>query len=187
MEFSGVRSSCDMLARNSDLYLEVSASSSALSSSARRACSICWFFRSTSAFWSASCWAFCASCSLVCCSSFCCACSSAPIFCDCSRRASVFIVASMLLSTMPIEAVSWSRKARCEAVYPLSDASSMTAFTWPSKSTGRTITFRGSAVNSPEPTRVVSGGRSVISMRRFSTAHCPTSPSPKWNSVGCPT
>ena len=66
-----------MFARNSDLYLEVSASSSAFSSSARRACSICWFFRSTSAFWSASCWAFCASCSLVCWSSFCWACSSA--------------------------------------------------------------------------------------------------------------
>ena len=43
-EFSGVRSSCDMLARNSDLYFEVSASSVAFSSSARRACSISWFF-----------------------------------------------------------------------------------------------------------------------------------------------
>ena len=50
MLFSGVRSSCDMFARNSDLYFEVSASSSAFSSSARRACSICWFLRSTSAF-----------------------------------------------------------------------------------------------------------------------------------------
>ena len=37
--FSGVRSSCDMLARNSDLYLEVSASCVAFSSSACRACS----------------------------------------------------------------------------------------------------------------------------------------------------
>ena len=43
MLLSGVRSSCDMLARNSDLYLEVSASSVAFSSSARRACSISWF------------------------------------------------------------------------------------------------------------------------------------------------
>ena len=34
-----MRSSCDMLARNSDLYLEVSASCSAFSSSACRACS----------------------------------------------------------------------------------------------------------------------------------------------------
>ena len=36
---SGVRSSCDMLARNSDLYFEVSASCLAFSSSAWRACS----------------------------------------------------------------------------------------------------------------------------------------------------
>ena len=35
MLFSGVRSSCDIFARNSDLYLEVSASSLAFSSSAR--------------------------------------------------------------------------------------------------------------------------------------------------------
>ena len=48
MLLSGVRSSCDMLARNSDLYFEVSASSAAFSSSARRACSISWFLRSTS-------------------------------------------------------------------------------------------------------------------------------------------
>ncbi len=40
MLLSGVRSSCDMLARNSDLYFEVSASSVAFSSTARRACSI---------------------------------------------------------------------------------------------------------------------------------------------------
>src|SRR5580700_5247808 len=38
--FSGVRSSCDMFARNSDLYRDVSASSAAFSSSARRASSI---------------------------------------------------------------------------------------------------------------------------------------------------
>ena len=51
---SGVRSSCDMLARNSDLYFEVSASCSAFSSSAWRACSTSWFLRSTSSFCSAS-------------------------------------------------------------------------------------------------------------------------------------
>ena len=54
IELSGVRNSCDMLARNSDLYLEVSASSAAFSSSARRACSTSAFLRSTSAFCSAS-------------------------------------------------------------------------------------------------------------------------------------
>ena len=54
IELSGVRSSCDMLARNSDLYFEVSASSAAFSSSAWRACSTSAFLRSTSAFCSAS-------------------------------------------------------------------------------------------------------------------------------------
>ena len=34
MLLSGVRSSCDMLARNSDLYLDVKASSAAFSSNA---------------------------------------------------------------------------------------------------------------------------------------------------------
>ena len=58
IELSGVRSSCDMFARNSDLYFEVSASSAAFSSSARRACSTSLFFRSTSTFCSASCFAF---------------------------------------------------------------------------------------------------------------------------------
>ena len=76
MLLSGVRSSCDMLARNSDLYFEVSASSVAFSSRARRACSISWFLRSTSAFCSASCCALMASSSLVCCSSFCWLCNS---------------------------------------------------------------------------------------------------------------
>ena len=40
MLFSGVLSSWDMFARNSDLYFDVSESSVAFSSSARRACSI---------------------------------------------------------------------------------------------------------------------------------------------------
>ena len=86
MLLSGVRSSCDMLARNSDLYFEVSASSVAFSSSARRACSISWFLRSTSTLRSASCCAFCSSCSLVCCSSFCCVCSSPASCCDCVEQ-----------------------------------------------------------------------------------------------------
>ena len=86
IEFNGVRSSCDMFARNSDLYFEVSASSAAFSSSARRACSISWFLRSTSTFCSASCCAFCSSCSLVCCSSRCCVCSSVANCCDCLQQ-----------------------------------------------------------------------------------------------------
>ena len=86
MLLSGVRSSCDMLARNSDLYRDVSASSVAFSSSARRASSISSFLRSTSAFCSASRRALLASSSLVCCSSFCCACSSPASSCDCSQQ-----------------------------------------------------------------------------------------------------
>jgi len=39
-----------------------------------------------------------------------------PIVANCCRRLSVCIVASMLLSTIPMLAVSCSRRARCEAV-----------------------------------------------------------------------
>ncbi len=121
MLLSGVRSSCDMLARNSDLYFEVSESSVAFSSSARRACSISWFLRSTSTLRSASCCAFCSSCSLVCCSSFCWVCNSPASCCDCFSRPSVCIVASIVLSTMPIESVSCSRKVICEVVNELTE------------------------------------------------------------------
>jgi len=54
MLLSGVRSSCDMLARNSDLYLEVKASCSAFSSISQRASSTSRFLASTSAFCRAS-------------------------------------------------------------------------------------------------------------------------------------
>ena len=53
-EFSGVRSSCDMFARNSDLYFELSASCSAFSSSELRAISISRFLISMSRFWRSS-------------------------------------------------------------------------------------------------------------------------------------
>ena len=106
MELSGVRSSCDMLARNSDLYFEVSASSAAFSSSARRACSTSVFLRSTSAFCSASSLALVPSSSLVCCSSLWRDCSSTVSCCDCVSRPSVRIVASMVLKTAPMLCVS---------------------------------------------------------------------------------
>ena len=141
IELSGVRSSCDMFARNSDLYFEVSASSAAFSSSARRACSTSLFLRSTSTFCSASCLAFDASSSLVCCSSVCRVCSSIVSCCDCCSRFSVRIVASIVLSTTPIDCVSCSRKVRCVAVNGCSDASSMTALVSPSNSTGSTTMF----------------------------------------------
>ena len=98
---SGVRSSCDMLARNSVLYLEVRASCSAFSSSACLACSISWFFRSTSVFWLASSWAFSSSSSLVCCSSSCCFLSSSSDSCServcCSSRVLVSVSSSCWL------------------------------------------------------------------------------------------
>ena len=53
-ELSGVRSSCDMFARNSLLYFDESASCSAFSSSAERASSISRFLISIRAFCSAS-------------------------------------------------------------------------------------------------------------------------------------
>ena len=64
---------------------------------------------------SASCCAFCSSCSLVCCSSLCCACNSPASCCDCLSRPSVCMVASMLLSTMPMLVVSCSRNIICSA------------------------------------------------------------------------
>ncbi len=165
MLLSGVRSSCDMLARNSDLYFEVSASSAAFSSSARRACSISWFLRSTSTLRSASCCAFCSSCSLVCCNSRCCVCSSPASCCDCLSRPSVCIVASIELSTMPMLAVSCSRNVICSGVNALIEASSMTALTWLSNSTGSTTMLRGAALNSAEEIGTTLGGISVISRR----------------------
>ncbi len=96
---SGVRSSCDMFARNSDLYFEVSASCAAFSSSAWRASSTSRFLRSTSSFWCASRRAFSCSSSLVCC-------NSTARDCDCLSRFSVRVLASMVLITMPIDSVS---------------------------------------------------------------------------------
>ena len=171
IELSGVRSSCDMFARNSDLYFEVSASSSAFSSSARRACSTSAFLRSTSAFCSASSFALLASCSLVCCSSVCRDCSSTVSCCDCFSRPSVRIVASMVLNTTPMLCVSSSRKVSDAGVNALSEASSMTALVCPSNSTGSTITLRFDARPRLDEMVTKSGGTSVSRMRFFSTAH----------------
>ncbi len=70
------------------------------------------------------------------------------------------MVASMVLSTTPILPVSCSRKARCGAVNSCSEASSITAFTWPSYSTGSAITLRARADSRPllTCTRIVGNG-----------------------------
>ena len=175
--FSGVRNSCDMFARNSDLYLEESANCSAFSSRARRASSTSWFLDSTWAFCSLSRLAFSSSCSFFCRSSSCCvrssssdlrsdsacrsnrslvvfnscccACSSPVSDCDCLSRSSVRMFAAIVLSTMPMLSLSWSRKVRWMSLYRLNEASSMTALTSPSNSTGSTTMLWG--LLSPRP------------------------------------
>ena len=168
---SGVRSSCDMFARNSDLYFDVSASCFAFSSSAWRACSTSWFLRSTSAFCSARRPAFSPSSWFVCCRSSCWLWSSRASDCDCSSSSSVRMFASIVLSTMPIDSVSWSRNAWWIGLNASNDASSMTALTWPSKRTGSTMMLRGGASPRPEAIcdvvlRDVRRGRSSASRAR---------------------
>ena len=58
--------------------------------------------------------------------------------------------ASIVLSTMPIDSVSWSRKAWWVGLKRSNEASSRTALTWPSKSTGSTMMLAGAASPSPE-------------------------------------
>ena len=53
-----------------------------------------------------------------------------------------------------------------QAVKLPTEASSITALTWPSNSTGSTITLFGMRLNRPEPIGTTLSGSSVISMRR---------------------
>ena len=176
---SGVRSSCDMFARNSDLYFEVSASCSAFSSSAWRACSTSWFLRSTSWFWCASRRAFSCSSWLVCCSSCWRLCSSSASDCDCVSRSSVREFASIVLITMPIDSVSWSRNAWWTGLKRSSDASSRTPRTSPSKTTGSTSTSIAAFSLRPEAMRNAADGTLVSRIFSLSIAHWPTRPSPR--------
>ncbi len=182
MLLSGVRSSCDMLARNSDLYFEMRASCSAFSSSATLACSTSWFFCSTSAFCSESSVAFSSSSMFFRVSSSCCCrssssdcrsewvcCSSRLLVsvrvscwlwrfsvsaCDCFRSSSVRMFASIVFSTMPIVSASCSRKVSRIWSNSSKVASSSTALISPSKSTGRMARLRGGASPSPEEIRM---------------------------------
>ena len=52
--------------------------------------------------------------------------------------------------TTPTLSVSWSRNDRCMSLKRLKEASSMTALTSPSNSTGRTTMFSGVAAPRPE-------------------------------------
>ena len=60
--------------------------------------------------------------------------------------------AAIVLSTMPIDSVSWSRKSKWLSLNVSNDASSMTALMSPSKSTGSTMMFSGRAEPVPEVT-----------------------------------
>ena len=142
-EFSGVRSSWDMLARNSDLYLEVRVSCSAFSSSDFLASSTSLFLFSTSSF------CFTSRCALSCRSSLVLFSSSARDV-DCSSRCSVLEFVSMVFSTIPILSVSCTRKSRCVWLNASNDASSITAFISFSNNTGRIMRLRGVASPSPE-------------------------------------
>ncbi len=177
---SGVRSSWLMLARNSDLYFEVRASCSAFSSRAILACSTsrflpstCWFCTDRSlALSSSSALVVCSSSCLVrssssdcrsdaaCCSrrslvffsSSCCACSSEVRSCDCLSRPSVLMLAAMVLSTMPMDSISWSRKLWWVSENSPKVASSITAFTSPSNRAGSTMMLSGA--DSPRPDEI---------------------------------
>ena len=155
-ELSGVRSSCDMFARNSDLYFELSASCSAFSSSELRAISISRFLISMSRFWRSSCSAFSWSSSFVAWSSICwrwsasdCSCSSCDWDWDCWSSSSVRTFAVIVASTTPIVSVSWSRNCRMISLNGVNEASSITASTCSSNRTGITMMSRG--VESPSP------------------------------------
>ena len=175
---SGVRSSCDMLARNSDLYFDVSASCAAFSSSAWRASSTSRFFLSTSSFWCASSRAFSCSSSFVCC-------SSTASDCDCLSRFSVRVFASIVLITMPIDSVSWSRNAWCAGLKRSSEASSITPRTCPSNTTGSTSTSAAPCSARPVATRKLAAGTPEMVSLRFSMAHWPTRPWPTSTSLPC--
>ncbi|MGY3293478.1 hypothetical protein ACVWWP_006545 [Bradyrhizobium sp. LM3.6] len=79
---------------------------------------------------------------------------------------------------MPIESVSCSRNVICEVVNEVSEASSITALTWPSNSTGSTTRFFGATRSSAELIGTTSAGMSAITRGRLSIAHWPIRPSP---------
>ena len=148
--FSGVRSSWDMLAMNSDLYFDETASWPAFSSTSRFDSSTSRFFCSASMFCSASSRAWRPRSSFDSRSSSCCERSSSASDCDCSSRVSVSVSASIVLSTRPMLSVSWSRNAWCVTLNGENDASSTTARTDPSNRTGSTMMLSGVAAPSPE-------------------------------------
>ena len=66
-----------------------------------------------------------------------------PATATASAASSVRMLAAIVLSTMAIVSVSWSSRVRWMSLKWWNEASSMTALTCPSKSTGRTTMFSG--------------------------------------------
>ncbi len=75
--------------------------------------------------------------------------SSALDFLSCDRSSSVRMLDEIMLRMTPMLSMSWSRNVRWFGLNAWNEASSMTAFVSPSKSTGSTTTLRGGA--SPIP------------------------------------
>ena len=82
--------------------------------------------------------------------------------------------------------VSCSRNVICSSVNSWTEASSITALTWLSNSTGSTMLLRGITLNRAELIGTALAGISVISMRRLSIAHWPIRPSPSRNVCAWP-
>ena len=148
--FSGVRSSCDMLAMNSDLYFDETASWLTCSSTRRLDCSTSWFFCSATMFCSASSRACRPRSSLDSRSSSCCERSSSAWDWDCLSSVSVSAEAWIVLRTMPMLSVTESRNVWWVMLNGENEASSMTARKDPSNSTGRTTMLSGGDSPSPE-------------------------------------
>jgi len=135
-----------MLARNSDLYLEVRANSWLFPSSALRASRFPRSLRSTSAFCSAAAARFlAASCSLVCCNSFLLGLQFSGNCCDCSSGFRFASWRSMLLSTIRWFAVRLFKESRCEAVKALSEPVQSPPLPDLKQHGASTITLRGTA------------------------------------------
>ncbi len=64
------------------------------------------------------------------------------------------MLASIVLSTIPMLSVRSSRNAWWVGLNRSSEASSSTPFTWPSKTTGRTMMFWGAESPRPEEIRM---------------------------------
>src|SRR5690606_1389781 len=71
-----------------------------------------------------------------------------------------------------------SRNVRWVGVNSDSEASSSTALTWSSNSTGSTMTLRGAALSRPDSICTVPGGTSSMRISCACAAHWPTRPSP---------